>query len=119
MACGEGLGETLDGRGGAWRFGSFVGQWALPSFWGVVLRGRAGFCWAGGYVWFRYRLRRPRPKAGDALCPGGCVFVQVEHQAGGPTGCHLRGSLCGVWRWMLCLVDQLWQARMPFMMAAS
>ena len=57
-----------------------MGQWALSSLWGVALRGRVAFCWAGGYVWFRYRLRCRRPKAGDAVCSAGCVFVQVELQ---------------------------------------
>ena len=57
-----------------------MGQWALSSLWGVALRGRVGFCWAGGYVWFRYRLRRRRPKASDAVCSAGGVFVQVELQ---------------------------------------
>ena len=70
----------LDGRGGTGRFGPFVGWWALSSLRGVVLRGRVGFCWAGGYVRLRYRLRSRRPKAGDAVRPGGCVFVQVEIQ---------------------------------------
>ena len=78
VACGEGLGEMLDGRGGAGRFRSFVCLWALSSLWSVVLSGSVGFCWAGGYVWFRYRSWGLRPKAGDAVCRGGCVFVQVD-----------------------------------------
>ena len=31
-------------------------------------------------MWFRYRLRRCRAKAGDAVDSGGCVFVRVELQ---------------------------------------
>ena len=57
-----------------------MGCRAVPSLRGFVLRGRVGFCWAGGYVWLRYRLWRCRPKAGDAVRPGGCIFVQVELQ---------------------------------------
>ena len=66
VACGEGLGKMLDGRGGAGRLGSFVGQLVLSSLWEVFLLGCVGFRWAGGYVWFWYRLRRRRTKAGDA-----------------------------------------------------
>ena len=57
-----------------------MGWWAVPSLRGFVLRGPMGFCWAGGYVWLRYRLWRCRPKAGDAVRPGGCIFVQVALQ---------------------------------------
>ena len=45
-----------------------------------VLHGRLEFRWAGGYVWFRFWFWHCRPKAGDAVCPGGCIFVQVELQ---------------------------------------
>ena len=31
-------------------------------------------------MWFPHRLRRRPPKAGDAVCSRGCVFVQVELQ---------------------------------------
>ena len=57
-----------------------MGWWAVPLLRGLVLvlRGRLGFRWAGGYVWLWYRLWHCRPKAGDAVCPGGCIFVQVE-----------------------------------------
>ena len=57
-----------------------MGWWALSFLRGIVLRGRVGFRWARGYVWFRYMLRRRWPKAGYAVRPGGCVFVQVELQ---------------------------------------
>ena len=79
VACGERLGKMLDAHVDAGRFGPFVGQLTLSSLWRVVLRGRVGFCWAGGDVWFRYRLRR-RPKAGDSGSPSGCVILQVELQ---------------------------------------
>ena len=59
-----------------------MGWWAVSLSWGhvCVLRGRLGFCWAGGYVWLRYQLGHCWPKAGDAVRPGGCIFVQVEIQ---------------------------------------
>ena len=55
-----------------------MGWWALSSLWGVVLWGPVESCWAGGYVLVRYRLWRRRRKPEDAVCPGGCVFVQVD-----------------------------------------
>ena len=89
VAFGEGLVELLDGRGGAGRFSPLVGWWALSSLRGVVLRGRVGICLAGGYVWLRYRLWRRQPKAGDAVRPGVCIFVQVELQPSWPNGVPL------------------------------
>ena len=82
MTRGEGLVELLDGRGAAGGFGLFAGWWAVPLLRGLVfvLRGRLEFCWAWGYVWLRYRLWHCWPKAGDAVCPGGGIFVQVELQ---------------------------------------
>ena len=72
----------LDGRGGVGGFGFFVGWWAVPLLQVLVfvLRGRLGLCWAGGTVWLQYRLWHCWPKAGDAVCPGGCIFMQVELQ---------------------------------------
>ena len=45
-----------------------------------VSRGRLGFRRTGGYVWLRYRLWHCESKAGDVVCSGGRIFVQVELQ---------------------------------------
>ena len=53
---------------------------ALVVWAGVRVAWAFGALLAGGYVWFRYLLWHGRPKAGDAVFPGGCIFVQVKLQ---------------------------------------
>ena len=74
--------ELFDGCGGVGGFGPFVGCWAVSLLGGPVFvsRGRLGFRRTGGYVWLRYWLWHCGPKAGDVVCSGGRVLVQVELQ---------------------------------------
>ena len=48
VVCGEGLGEMLDGRVAAGRFGSLVGEWLFPLCGELFCGGVWGFFGLGG-----------------------------------------------------------------------